>query len=252
MIVAGELMLEVASFSYPGGRQYNEDAVGDVVAVEALRYFSLADGAGGLGGGGVASAVAIGAARSAFTATPGFGRETLLTCIAAAQQAVKARQATDPRLSRMASTFVSLLVDCTRRLALMASLGDSRCYVCRNRQIVARSIDHSLVQRFVDAGLYPEEKLRQHPKRNVLYASLGANDEGVPAFVSADSLPLQPGDGALLCSDGVWEILEDDEIATRVCGDGDARFVAAELASTITARMGPEHDNFSGVVIRVR
>lgn len=252
MIIAGDLVLEAAAFSHPGGRQYNEDAVGEVVAVDTLRYFSLADGAGGLGGGGIASAVAISAARSAFCATPGFDRNTMLNCINAAQQAVKARQATDPVLSRMASTFVSLLVDCARSLALIANLGDSRCYVCRNARVLARSHDHSLVQRFVDAGLYPEEKLREHPKRNVLYASLGANDEGVSPYTSAEALPLSRGDAALLCSDGVWELLEDDEIATRICGERDATDLASELVGTISARMTPDHDNFSGVVIRIR
>ena len=64
------------------------------------------------------------------------------------------------------------------------------------------------MQRFIDAGLYPAERLREHPKRNVLYASLGANEESVEPFVSETPIALLPGDGILLCSDGVWELID--------------------------------------------
>ena len=126
-----------------------------------------------------------------------------------ADDAVQARQKTETRLTKMASTFVALMINYERRQALLGNLGDSRCYIFRDGQVIAQSYDHSLVQRFIDAGLYPAEKLRQHPRRNVLYASLGANAEEIAPYLMPDPIELQPGDGALLCSDGVWELLDD-------------------------------------------
>ena len=66
MTNTGDLRLESASFSHDGGRDYNEDAVGDSDAFGAVRLFMLADGAGGQGGGDVAARTAIAAARSEF------------------------------------------------------------------------------------------------------------------------------------------------------------------------------------------
>lgn len=80
-----------------------------------------------------------------------------------ADDAVQARQKTESRLAKMASTFVALMINYERRQALLGNLGDSRCYIFRDGQVIAQSYDHSLVQRFIDAGMYPAEKLRQHP-----------------------------------------------------------------------------------------
>jgi len=246
----GELRLESASFSHDGGRDYNEDAVGDSDAFGAVRLFMLADGAGGQGGGDVAARTAIAAARSEFMRLPAFSPDTLKRCIQSADAAVRTRQRDDARLSRMASTFVGLLVDYRQRHALIGNLGDSRCYVFRGNKVIAQSYDHSLVQRFIDAGLYPADKLREHPKRNVLYASLGANEEAVEPYVSSSWVDLLPGDGVLLCSDGVWEVIDEATLGRlHVMSDSVAAW-REHLVAAVRGRMAPGHDNFSGLLVR--
>lgn len=247
---AGELRLESASFSHDGGRDYNEDAVGDADAFAAVRLFMLADGAGGQGGGDVAAQTAIAAARAEFMRLPAFSPETLRRCIVSADQAVRQRQAEETRLSRMASTFVGMLVDYRHRQALLANLGDSRCYVFRASQVIAQSYDHSLVQRFIDAGLYPAERLREHPKRNVLYASLGANDEAVEPFVSTAPVALLPGDGILLCSDGVWEVIDEQTLGRLHVMSPSVAAWRDHLVAAVRGRMAPGHDNFSALLVR--
>jgi len=244
------LKLESASFSHDGGRNYNEDAIGETDAFGAVRLYLLADGAGGQGGGDVAAQTAIAAARIEFMRLPAFDAETLIRCVRAADLAVRQKQSEEARLSKMASTFVAFLVDYKQGLALMANLGDSRCYVFRGGQIIAQSYDHSLVQRFVDAGLYPLEKLRAHPKRNVLYASLGANEEAVDPHVSAAPVSLQPGDGVLLCSDGVWELVDEATLCKLHQMTGTAAEWRELLASAVRGRMAPGHDNFSALLVR--
>ena len=107
-----------------------------------------------------------------------------------------------------------------------------------------------LVQRFVDAGLYPLEKLRQHPKRNVLYASLGANEEGVSPYLTETPIELQPGDGALLCSDGVWELLDDAVLGQLHATSATVESWRDRLVSAVRQCMPPGHDNFSAVMLR--
>lgn len=250
MISAGDLRLESASFSHEGGRDYNEDAVGESDAFGAVRLFMLADGAGGQGGGDVAARTAIAAARAEFMRLPAYSTDTLRRCMSSADLAVRQKQGEETRLSRMACTFVALLVDYRQRHALIGNLGDSRCYVFRGDAVIAQSYDHSLVQRFIDAGLYPAEKLRAHPKRNVLYASLGANDEGVEPFVSAESVNLVDGDGVLLCSDGVWELIDEATLCRLHAMSENVAAWRDHLVAAVRGRMAPGHDNFSAVLVR--
>jgi PPM family protein phosphatase len=250
MNAATQLQLVSRSFTRDGGRDYNEDAVGDTTAYGAVRLFTLADGAGGQGGGDVAAQVAIATARSEFARLPAFSRDTLIRCMNAAHQAIEQRQRSEDRLARMASTFVAAIVDTHLRRVLIGNLGDSRCYVLRGNTIIAQSYDHSLVQRFVDAGLYPADKLRQHPKRNVLYASLGSNPEGVEPFVSEEPIALQEGDGLLLCSDGVWELIDEPTLGYLHAKSSGIEEWRDLLLSAVRGRMAPGHDNFSALVVR--
>ncbi|MCS6996898.1 MAG: serine/threonine-protein phosphatase [Casimicrobiaceae bacterium] len=244
------LRLETCSFSHDGGRDYNEDAVGSSHAFGAVHLFMLADGAGGQGGGDVAAQIAIRVASREFSRLPVFSSETLLRCMKAADREIAARQSTGTQLARMAATFVAALIDAHSRQLLIGNLGDSRCYVFRGAQIVGQSYDHSLVQRFIDAGLYPAERLRQHPKRNVLYASLGANLEGVEPYVSPQPLVLEAGDGVLLCSDGVWELLDEPTLGRLHAQSPTVEAWRDLLVSAVRGRMAPGHDNFSALLVR--
>jgi PPM family protein phosphatase len=250
MTNAGELRLESASFSHDGGRDYNEDAVGESDAFGAVRLFMLADGAGGQGGGDVAARTAIAAAKGEFMRMPAYSADTLVRCMKSADLAVRQRQTEETRLARMASTFVALLVDYRQRKALIGNLGDSRCYVFRQNKVIAQSYDHSLVQRFIDAGLYPADKLREHPKRNVLYASLGANEETIDPFVSTASIDLMPGDGVLLCSDGVWELVDEETMGRLHAMSATVAQWRDHVVAAVRGRMAPGHDNFSALVVR--
>jgi serine/threonine protein phosphatase PrpC len=250
MTKVGVMQIAATNFSDPGGRSYNEDAVGDCEAFGAVRLFVLADGAGGQGGGDVAAQTAVAVAKAEFIGLPVFAPDTLRRCMSKADAAICAKQKDEPRLSRMASTFVALMVNYQRRQVLMGNLGDSRCYVFRGDRVIAQSYDHSLVQRFVDAGLYPLEKLRQHPKRNVLYASLGANQDEVIPFLTESAIELQSGDGALLCSDGVWELLDDAVLGHLHATSATVEDWRDRLVNTIRECMPPGHDNFSAVMLR--
>jgi serine/threonine protein phosphatase PrpC len=244
------LRIDSLSFTHSGGRDYNEDSLAECEAFGAVRLFMLADGAGGQGGGDVASKLAVVAAREVFLGLPVFSPDTLSLCMEKADEAICAKQKSEPRLAQMASTFVALLVNYERGQALVGNLGDSRCYIFRGGKVIGQSYDHSLVQRFVDAGLYPLEKLREHPRRNVLYASLGANSEEIPPFTTQSPIDLQPGDAAMLCSDGVWELLEDATLVELASTSASLDDWRDRLQSLVKSSMPSGHDNFSAILIK--
>lgn len=250
MSTGGAIRIEATSFSQQGGRDYNEDFLGDCETAGVLRLFVLADGAGGQGGGDVASRTTVMAVQAAFLQSPVFSTDTVRRCIQQADQAVVDRQKTGSRLARMASTVVMLLVSCQRGEALLGNLGDSRCYVFRGSQVTVRSQDHSLVQRYVDAGLLPAEVVRQHTQRNVLYASLGANHEQTQPYLTEAPIALQPGDGVLLCSDGVWELLEDVRLGELHAGSANVQAWRDRLIDAVQACMPAGHDNYSAFLVR--
>ncbi len=245
------LRIESLSFTHPGGRDYNEDSLDECEVFDAVRLFMLADGAGGQGGGDVASKSAIEAARAVFLGLPVFSSDTLRLCMEKADEAICAKQKTESKLANMASTFVALMVNYELGEALVGNLGDSRCYIFRGGQIIVQSYDHSLVQRFVEAGMFPLEKLRDHPRRNVLYASLGANSEKIPPFTTKVPIQLQPGDGAMLCSDGVWELLDEATLAELAMISETLEEWRNRLQSLVKTSMPPGHDNFSAILVKV-
>ena len=119
-------------------------------------------------------------------------------------------QGGDQHLREMSTTIVSLLIDTLRGAALWAHLGDSRIYFFRQQRIQAMSQDHSLVQQYIDAGYCGSEQSRIHPHRHVLFAAIGAEGGCTPCVSTTQELVA--GDAFLLCSDGLWEWVLEDEM----------------------------------------
>jgi serine/threonine protein phosphatase PrpC len=241
------LEVEIVTLSRQGERNYNEDAHGhwhDERFVACL----VADGAGGHGGGDVAAATARRSVLAGFAAAPGLEAEGLRRLLEQANLDVVARQAEGGTLAAMRSTLVLAAIDLHENQLAWAHTGDSRAYLFRGGAVVARTVDHSLVQQMVAGGMIDEEGARLHPQRNMLLSALGSIDEALETAAS-DRMPLLAGDVLLLCSDGVWEPLGDACLCDTLQASRNPSQWVEQIDTQIKALAKPGQDNYTAVVL---
>lgn len=244
------LSYTIAIKSDPGGRKYNEDACGHWASERHLCCV-LADGAGGHGGGDIASRLAVTAMLGGFAQTPTTNGTELMALLRQTNQAVlDGREPTGPRRD-MHTTIVGLGLDVVTGRADWAHCGDSRLYWFRGGRMLEHTLDHSFVQSLVAAGVIREDEVRSHPNRSVLCSALGREMDELDASATDSSRQLAGGDVLLLCSDGVWEYLPDGVLMDSLRGQPTPESWLAELERLIRqATQGlPSHDNFTALAV---
>lgn len=112
----------------------------------------------------------------------------------------------DSELNGMGTTMVVAVVIGNK--LYVANVGDSRLYII-NDEITQITMDHSLVEEMIRSGELERKKGRNHPKKNIITKAMGSKNEVIPDFFEID---LQSEDKILLCSDGLSNMVEDDEI----------------------------------------
>ncbi len=150
-----------------------------------------------------------------------------------------------PESAGLGSTLTVAMV--TGDLALVGNIGDSRTYIVRDGAIRCLTQDHSLVGSLVRQGLISEDDVYRHPHRNLIYNALGTRAEANPDIVVQR---LQSGDILLLCSDGLWEMVRDEDIKAAVESLDDPGQAVQLLVDAANANGGV--DNISVVVVRVQ
>ena len=195
-------------------REQNEDTV---LTDEQNGLYILADGMGGHQAGEVASLMAATILRDALAGqepsvdklTRGFRR---------ANDAVYEKSLADSQYSGMGTTMTALWDD--GDYLLLGHVGDSRAYVFEDGKLRQVSVDHSVVGDMVRSGAITAAQARVHPYRNVITRAVGTEDT---IRTDVMELPKMAGARWLLCSDGLTDMVEDDEIADtlRSC-DGEA------------------------------
>jgi serine/threonine protein phosphatase PrpC len=248
-----EIMLpavDVAERSDPGrdpSKQINEDACGHretpfgVLAV-------VCDGMGGHVGGREASTSALATIFEAFErAPPGSPpREVLTDAIRLANVRVRGLATSDPSGGRPGSTAVAVLVHAGG--TEVAHVGDSRAYLAQGGQIFQITRDHSMVEEMVQAKILTPEQAAVHPDANKITRALGIEDD-VEVDVRPQALAHVAGDTFVLCSDGLSDLVDAQEILRIVSSDPPAQ-AAGKLVDLANARGG--HDNVTVVVVRPR
>jgi protein phosphatase len=192
-----------------------------------LSLYLVADGMGGHTAGQVASELAAETALQAIQTLEGAAAsltERLRYAVAAANRAIYSQALQHTEYAGMGTTLVALLADQGR--AALAHVGDSRAYLIRGRRIRQLTDDHSIVGELLRRREISEDAAREHPHRHVLTRALGVRRSVEPDLVE---LALEPHDVFVLCSDGLTNHLEDQEIAKWVCGNEDLQEICEQL-----------------------
>ncbi|KPP97975.1 protein phosphatase 2C domain-containing protein [Marinobacter sp. HL-58] len=182
----------------------------------------IADGMGGYQGGEIASRIAVDSVMEtvgAYLATenpeqPDDPEEALQAAIDLANARIQERRATDPDLAKMGTTLViAWVIDGN---AHIAHLGDSRCYLVHGGELHCQTRDDTVVQNMLEDGSIQPDDVPHVPFRNVLTRALGASS----VLASFRRISLEPGDGLLLCSDGLTGSLPEEDWLPLIAGQG--------------------------------
>jgi serine/threonine protein phosphatase PrpC len=246
------VLMELATLTRRGGRSYNEDACGHWHSDSHLCCV-VADGAGGHGGGDKASKLAVQFILAAYAARPENSAAAIERTIIETNRSIIAHRADDKAQQNMHSTVVSLFMDLELDCATWGHCGDSRLYVFRGGRIAARTRDHSLVQSLIDGGLLTEAGMRSHPQRSELLSALGVAEDDLQVSVSTEPWQVQAGDVFLLCTDGIWEYVEDVQLEEALIASAspNAWLHALEQQVLSGASHKPSHDNYTALAVWV-
>lgn len=190
-----------------GGRNVNEDSVGFYQGNNGSGFI-LCDGLGGHGMGDKASQLVVDVFKSEFEkmVRPS---EMLSNTFIAAQEILLTEQRALCAEKKMKTTAVSVVMD--EKKAYVGHIGDSRLYVFYKGKILIRTLDHSIPQMLVETREIQENEIRNHPDRSKLLKVMGIPWEG-PAADFMKPIPLKKCQAFLLCSDGFWELIDENEM----------------------------------------
>jgi PPM family protein phosphatase len=249
------LDLEFAQLSDTGRvREHNEDYVGHVVPATPTHarthgwLFALADGVGGQEKGEVASRTAVESVLADFRASVGGkSHSSLLPRLvkAANTRVFEAGMAARPGGATIATTLVACALRFDR--AVVAHVGDSRCYLVRRGDATVLTRDHTFANEQARLGLLTRKEAAEAPTRHVLSRSLG-NELFVA--VETDEIQVLVGDVLMLCSDGLHGAVTEPEIANVIAHSSDLEAAARRLVTIANYQDGT--DNISLQLIRVR
>jgi PPM family protein phosphatase len=245
--------IEVAGLSDVGcQRENNEDSYlywepgGEEEFRRKGRLAVVADGMGGHEGGQEASRLAVETVREVYAQSASDDpQKALRESFAEAHARILEYAQQHPEFLGMGTTCTALVV--RGRQLYVAHIGDSRLYLIRKDQVSRLTRDHSYVGRLVESGLVSAEEAEHHPQRHILIAALGSAAELAVDGAQKDVI-VEEGDDLLLCTDGLWSVVTEKELADALGGNSPAECCAA-LVRLARQRGGP--DNITLQVLRI-
>ncbi len=266
MIPSKEPHLESASITDPGSKgRLNEDSF-DISSFfisddddTPVMLAVIADGIGGHKAGEVASRIAVSTIKSAVAESDGTDPLWILkSALLEANHSITIEAEGDATRTGMGSTVACALV--INAALYIATLGDSRIYLIRDDRIQQLTIDHTWVQEALEIGVINTEEARSHPRRHLIRSYLGSADpispdlrlyldpeENQEQAKANQGLPLIPGDRILICTDGLTDLVDDEEILAVLQKNGSGDNHLQELVDLANNRGG--HDNITIVVL---
>lgn len=228
-----------------GGRVQNEDYVGKARA-KGILMVVIADGLGGHGGGAIASKLLVDTVIESFKREPEFSKEHLEQYIKDAKEAIVKTAMNDPELLYMSSTAAVLMIK--GRRAMWANVGDSRIYKFKNGIISEVTEDHSVA--FLDFmnGAIEYDDIRRSPNQNKLTNAVGVSMDGINV---AKSDGINASATFLMCTDGWWEYVKEEDMENTLQNASSARNWLEEMVKIHDENAPDDCDNYTAAVIMI-
>lgn len=241
------MRIEYDLFTDKGGRPVNEDFA-DMVSKKDSGCFVLCDGLGGHGMGDKASRFVVEFVKDYFIKCSTTD-EFIADVVDKTQSAIHAKQKELGLDGKMKTTGVILILEKNRAVCL--HVGDSRLYHFRNNNVIFRTRDHSIPQMLVMTGEIKEEDIRKHPDRNKVLRAFGDDHDKLKFEIN--TLNYNIGDSFLLCSDGFWEPVTENEMTDLLAGTSSVKNWLKEMAMLARKNSNEKSmDNFTAVAVRIK
>lgn len=236
--------MRYAARSEQGKRPQNEDNLFIPSRPGDIPLAVVADGMGGHNAGNMASSLAVETAVAELRKGGMGGPESLLQkALAKANSTVYTYSFTHPNCRGMGTTIVLALVFKSRYVA--ANIGDSRLYHFDGTDLTQISRDHSYVAELLAAGQITQEQALRHPRRNIITRALGTNETERADIFKGE---WKQGDMLLLCTDGLYDVLDDRDMARVLRESASLEEACKELVDI--ALYGGSSDNISVVLVQ--
>ncbi len=238
-------MIRYATLTNQGDRPVNEDSVG-VASNGNNMCFVLCDGLGGHGMGDIASSIV----RDVFVKDFEKSDDTstfLDKTFESAQSTLIEEQKTRHAEDKMKTTCVALVIDDS--LVRIGHVGDSRLYVFRHNKVYKRTLDHSVPQMLVVSREIKESQIRNHPERSALMRSMGVEWE-TPQNELMKPIPIRKCQAFLLCSDGFWELILEEEMCRLLKSSSSPEEWLEEMRKVVVNNGKDRNmDNYSAIAV---
>lgn len=227
-------------------RNNNQDSIfiSDTPVGPLPNLYIVADGMGGHAAGDFASRYAISVVIDFIRKSTVVNPISLLrrALVYASNELFKEADKDKDKMGMGTTMVVAVIVD---KKLYVANIGDSRLYLI-NDDIKQITMDHSLVEELIRSGQLERNKGRNHPEKNIITRAMGSRDEAMPDFFEID---IAEGDKILLCSDGLSNMVEDDEIRDIIQDNSSLDDAVSSLISRANYYGG--NDNISVVIVSI-
>ncbi|MDR2201604.1 MAG: protein phosphatase 2C domain-containing protein [Clostridiales bacterium] len=236
-----------------GGREYNQDFLASSVNADAA-CFVVCDGLGSYIGSEVASRLCATRIIEQFDSIRALDparavkREYCESYVTDAHNFVCQNKERNPKIASSCTTVACVATDFENTTIL--HIGDTRVYYFAGGRLAYQSTDHSLAQTAVDKGDINLRDVRTHKDQNKLTRVLGS-DYFIPPDVKVLDGPLRPGDAFILCSDGLWEYVYEEEMEADLAAAETPDGVIEKMERRLLQRISKYNDNYSVIAAMV-
>ena len=243
-----EIKYETAYATLIGNRSKNQDRCAIIESINSM-LICLADGMGGHPKGEVAAQILVDVCTEMFTeARKPIANPTAFlasTMNKAHERIITYGNAQKPAIKPRTTAVIALIQE---NIVYWAHAGDSRLYLLRDKKILTRTTDHSYVEILRKQGAITPSECLSHPQRNYVTRCLGGNILSID-FARSEPTPLLPGDILLLCSDGLWGVLDNSSLVQGIYTDEPLTERIEHLAKRAATTAAPESDNVTAIAL---